>query len=237
MLDINKFVLGFQKSTFGTKQRQLAKSVMSITQYDIPLHLQTSAFGTGQQQLTKSATSITRGNAPGFNVHLLSKTEAQEIDKYMKQIPDRLAQNLQLHQQDLSEFQTKKYNYIFATQSLLYALLDVRGSRQKFLRRIVKYLGALKTNGSLIIDEFAYTVIREEIRTIPDPNIAPGKSVRWSYTDNADSTTHFTTTRFCVPNTTRDTRRTPVLFYHDAERQTRIMSTTDIYTLTRLAHP
>ena len=194
-----------------------------------------SVFGFNERYLAESL--LTAYN--GHSVKKYSKNTIDNIRDYVEKISERVTQNIKIQKEDFANFKTStKYDYIFAIQSLVYALLNCQSSnsieeKKNSLLITAKYLGALKDNGVLIVDEILYDLMRKHLTYLPNLKDFQEAEIRWDYKTKTSSTP-FTARKIEVPNNTRCVEKTAKVFYIDQENNPRDVSTTDLYFITRL---
>lgn len=173
VVDALPFVHTLQNSTWDSKVRQIAKSVLTID------------------------------NAR--NVRDLTWSQVHALGTYILTIPEKIQQILNCHQQEFAAFVPQKYDYVFATMSLSYSLAHLYEDSMKSRALIAKYLGALKENGRLLIDEQTYKLMKRHITSLPSPvelAEANQKPVSWIY-KSRNTEVNFSATSFSVPHSVR----------------------------------
>lgn len=194
-----------------------------------------SVFGFNERYLAESLLT----DYKGYSVKKYNKDTINKLRDYVEKIPEVVTQNIEIIKEDFAKFKiSRKYDYIFATQSLMYALLqcqshDSKEERKNSLLVSAKYLGALKDNGVLIVDEVLYDLMRKHLIYLPNPKDFKEAEIRWDY-KTKDLSTPFTARKIEIPNDSRSEKQTPMMFYIDQEKGPRSVSTTDLYFITRL---
>lgn len=161
----------------------------------------------------------------------LSEDEIRGIVKYLDEIPVMITQELDIYQKDFSEFVPKKYDYIFALQSLMYALYEIQHNRPKACALISKYLHALKDNGSLIIDEQLYAMMRYQLKTMPHPAELAENSRRWIYDAEGKSMIFQLEKYLPVPNSMVGNEGEKIVKFYDADHQCMESTNTDLFVI------
>ena len=108
----------------------------------------------------------------------------------------------------------------------MYSIKNVE--RKEALEIFAKYLRALKDNGVLIIDEFAYLILQNHIKSLP--NFSSDKTIIWYYANKFP----FLLERIPVPNQTVNNENPRIIFTFPGDERVRFKSTSNIYVIKRL---
>lgn len=193
-----------------------------------------STFGFNERFIAESVLKTREGH----NVKKYTLNEIDDIRDYIKEIPEKVTQNLEVQKEDFTKFKaSRSYDYIFATQSLMYTYLNFQSlerqeERKNSLLLTAKYLGSLKNNGVLVVDEMCYMLMRKQQTALPDPNSLKEAAIRWDY-KTKNSSTPFTARKVEIPNDSERLERIPRVYYKDQKNWSRDISTMNLYFIKR----
>lgn len=191
---------------------------------DFVLSLQESLYSDFEREVAQSVFHVDSG----FSLDRLSSQQIQFISRYIDRIPEVIQQHLNIIQDDFAQYSPgiRRFDIIFALQSLMYSIKNVE--RKEALEIFAKYLRALKDNGVLIIDEFAYLILQNHIKSLP--NFSSDKTIIWYYGGKLP----FLLKRIPVPNQTVNNENPRIIFTFPGDKRIRFKSTSNIYVIKRL---
>ena len=191
---------------------------------DFVLSLQESLYSDFEREVAQSVLHVN----DGFSLDRLTSQQIQFISQYIDRIPEEVQQHLNIIQDDFAQYSPgiRQFDIIFALQSLMYSIKNVE--RKEALEIFAKYLRALKDNGVLIIDEFAYLILQNHIKSLP--NFSSDKTIVWYYANKFP----FLLERIPVPNQTVNNENPRIIFTFPGDERVRFKSTSNIYVIKRL---
>lgn len=191
-------------------------------------HIADSVFGKVPLECANKVITFGRG----ISVACLSIEERINILEYLHRIPSKVTQDLEIHHQNFSQFSPKKYNYIFGLYSLFYAVYAE--DPQENMNVILKYLSALKEDGSLIIDERLYNAMRRHFNTLPTMAFLVENSSRWTYGEGEGMMEFLIEKSIAVPNVLKSIDVNQIVYTCNSDGEMMESSVTDIYVIKRL---